>query len=68
MKPLIRPWLSNINLAIGYFTLTVTNPTYQNLGRVAAIEGNIIWAHYKKNQKNVQTSRNQQTEQYTKST
>ena len=51
MHPPIRPRLSNIKLAIWYFTLTVMHHTYQRHMHSAALEGTITWAHYQPTQK-----------------
>ena len=65
MQTPIRPRLSNINLAIWYFTLRVMHHTYQNHRYADALEVNITWARYQTTQQKIQTSRHHKMYQYT---
>ena len=66
MQPPIRPRLSNINIAIWYFTLEVMHHTYQSYGHAAALEGTITWANYQPTHKKLQTSHHHQMSQSTR--
>ena len=65
MQPPIRPQLSNINISIWYFTLTVMHHTYQSHGHVAALDFTIAWDHYQPTRNKLQTSHHQQMAQST---